>query len=366
MAIDAHPTDLSVFVIGATGAVGHRLIAALRRRGHPVTGMHRSDDQRTSVGDAGATPVRGDLVEDPVSALAAHMAGHAAVVFVAGAGGAGAELTTAIDEDGAKKAADAAAAADIQRFVLVSVFMDAARGDEPPNAAFEHYVAAKRAADVHLAASDLDHLIVRPGTLVDAPGTGLVEAGTSVAYGDVPRDDVATFIAASLFAPGLDRRSVEVTAGEVPIDDAVARLGRGAAATARSLTLDQAATAVEAARSEADAIGVAMNIAVVDASARLTAFARMDGAWLGSIDIAQAKAFTARAFDTSTRDLGPQVQPGQPLFGVHTTNDGHVVTFAGGIPLTSGAVVIGAVGVSGGTVDQDEHVARAAASRFAD
>lgn len=224
MTIEAHETDRSVFVIGTTGAVGRRLLDVLHRRGHPVTGMHRSDDQRAGVGAAGATPVRGDLVQDSVGTPASHMAGHAAVVFVAGAGGGGTELTTAIDEDGAKKATDAAVAAGVERFVLVSAFMDAARGEEHPSAAFEHHMAAKRAADVHLAASDLNYVIVRPGTLVDAPGTGLVTARTSVAYGDIPRDDVAAFIAAGLFAPGLDRTSVEITAGDVPIDDAVADL----------------------------------------------------------------------------------------------------------------------------------------------
>ena len=125
------------------------------------------------------------------------------------------------------------------------------------------------------------------------------------------------------------------------------------------ITLHQAKTIVEAARAKADEIGVPMNIAVVDAGNNLTAFARMDGAWLGSIDIAQGKAHTARAFDMSTKDLQPMAQPGEALFGIHATNDGKVVIFAGGIPLVDGEEIVGAVGVSGGTPDQDHEVCAA-------
>ena len=82
----------------------------------------------------------------------------------------------------------------------------------------------KRAAGVHLAASDLDWLIVRPGDLLDEPGTGRVEAGLAITYGSVPRDDVAGFIAAALFEPRLNRVAVELTSGDVPIRDAVATL----------------------------------------------------------------------------------------------------------------------------------------------
>lgn len=105
-----------------------------------------------------------------------------------------------------------------------------------------------------------------------------------------------------------------------------------------------------------------MNIAVVDEGNNLVAFARMDGAWLGRIDIAQGKAYTARAFDMPTRDLAPLCQPGQPLFGIHTSNQGRLVIFPGGVPLQAGGAVVGAVGVSGGTVEQDQEVAQAGAA----
>ena len=128
---------------------------------------------------------------------------------------------------------------------------------------------------------------------------------------------------------------------------------------AEGVTLTQAQAVVEAASAKAEEIDVPMNIAVVDAGNNLTAFVRMDGAWLGSIDIAQNKAYTARAFDMSTKDLAPLCQPNQPLFGINASNQGRLIIFAGGIPLESGGDVIGAVGVSGGSVEQDHEVAEA-------
>lgn len=128
------------------------------------------------------------------------------------------------------------------------------------------------------------------------------------------------------------------------------------------MTLDAAQAAVDAARQRAEEIGVPMNIAVVDEGNNLTAFARMDGAWLGSIDIAQNKAYTSRAFDMSTKDLAPLCQPNQPLFGIHASNQGRLIVFAGGIPLRANDSVVGAIGVSGGTVEQDHDVAEAGAA----
>jgi uncharacterized protein GlcG (DUF336 family) len=130
------------------------------------------------------------------------------------------------------------------------------------------------------------------------------------------------------------------------------------------MTLEAAQAVVEAAKAKAAEIGVPMNIAVVDEGMNLTAFARMDGAWLGSIDIAQNKAYTARAFNMATRDLAPLCQSGQPLFGIHASNHGRLIIFAGGIPLKKGEQVVGAVGVSGGSVEQDHEVAEAGVAAF--
>jgi uncharacterized protein GlcG (DUF336 family) len=129
-----------------------------------------------------------------------------------------------------------------------------------------------------------------------------------------------------------------------------------------SITLEQAKTVVAAAEEKADEIGVAMNIAVVDAGNNLTAFVRQNGAWLGSIEIAKDKAFTARAFDISTAELADVAQPGGPLYGIAVSNEGRVIVFPGGIPLKQGQEIVGAIGVSGGEVDQDHAVAEAGAA----
>jgi uncharacterized protein GlcG (DUF336 family) len=132
----------------------------------------------------------------------------------------------------------------------------------------------------------------------------------------------------------------------------------------KTVTLSAAQAVVDAAVKKADEIGVPMDIAVVDEGNNLTAFARMDGAWLGSIDIAQNKAYTARSFDMSTKDLAPLAQPNQPLYGIEASNQGRLIVFAGGIPLEADGKVVGAIGVSGGSVEQDHEVAEAGAAAF--
>ncbi|WP_060905509.1 NAD(P)H-binding protein [Streptomyces scabiei] len=214
---------MRVFQIGAAGGVGRRLAGLLSERGDEVTGMHRSPAQADTIRATGATPVTGDLIADSVEELAGKLAGHDAVVFSAGAHGTGTDKTTLIDGKGLEKAADAAAAAGVTRFVLVSVFPDALRGGEGGEG-FEHYIKVKKSADVYLTRTDLDWLIVRPGTLLDTPGSGRVTAGSAVEYGDVHRDDVAAFIDAALHEPALSRVIVELTSGDTPVADAVARL----------------------------------------------------------------------------------------------------------------------------------------------
>jgi uncharacterized protein GlcG (DUF336 family) len=130
------------------------------------------------------------------------------------------------------------------------------------------------------------------------------------------------------------------------------------------MTLDKAQPIIAVAIAKATEIGQPMNIAVVDAGANLLAFARMDGAWLGSIDIAINRAFTARAFDITTRDLGANSQPGDQFYGIHVSNHGRAMIFAGGVPLKADGQVVGAVGVSGGSGEQDQAVAEAAAAAY--
>jgi uncharacterized protein GlcG (DUF336 family) len=126
-----------------------------------------------------------------------------------------------------------------------------------------------------------------------------------------------------------------------------------------ALTLAQARTIIAAAEKKADEIGQPMNIAVVDAGGNLISHARQDGAWIGSIEISISKAWTSKAFDIQTKDLGENSQPTQQFFGIHTTNGGKVAIFAGGVPLTHEGVVVGGLGVSGGSGEQDQSVALA-------
>lgn len=212
-----------VFQIGAAGGVGRRLSALLVERGDEVTGMHRRPEQAEAIEATGATAVAGDLVADDMATLAARLVGHDAVVFSAGAHGTGADATTQIDGDGLRKAADAAVEAGVRRFVLVSVFPEAGRA-AGLGEGFEHYMRVKKSADVHLVGTDLDWVIVRPGTLVDEPGDGYVTAGPAIEYGDVRRDNVAAFIAEVLRTPGLRRTIVELTDGPTPVAEAVAAL----------------------------------------------------------------------------------------------------------------------------------------------
>jgi uncharacterized protein GlcG (DUF336 family) len=130
------------------------------------------------------------------------------------------------------------------------------------------------------------------------------------------------------------------------------------------ITLAEARRIIAAAEEKAREIGQPMNIAVVDGGGNLVAHVRMDNAWIGSVDIAINKAWTARAFDVSTKDLAELSQSGDQFFGIHASNHGRVMIFAGGIPLKRGDQVVGGVGVSGGSGTQDQAVAEAGVEAF--
>jgi uncharacterized protein GlcG (DUF336 family) len=134
--------------------------------------------------------------------------------------------------------------------------------------------------------------------------------------------------------------------------------------SATSLDLADARRIIAAAERKATELGIPYNIAVADSGGGLVAHVRMDGAWLGGVDIAINKAWTARAFDMPTDDLAQITQSGEQGFGLNTTNDGKVVIFGGGIPVKRDGVVIGAVGASGGSVAQDVAVAGAAVAGY--
>ena len=130
------------------------------------------------------------------------------------------------------------------------------------------------------------------------------------------------------------------------------------------MTLEDARRVIAAAEKKAVEIGQPMNIAVADAGGNLIAHVRMDNAWLGSVDISIKKAWTSRAFDITTKDLADNSQSGDQFFGIHASNDGRVMIFAGGIPLKKDGKVIGAIGVSGGSGEQDHTVAEAGAAAY--
>ena len=130
------------------------------------------------------------------------------------------------------------------------------------------------------------------------------------------------------------------------------------------VTLSDARRVIAAAEAKAADIEQPMNIAVVDTGGNLVAHVRMDRAWLGSIDIAINKAYTARAFDIATKDLAAHSQSGGQFFGIHASNQGRIMIFAGGVPLKRDGEVVGAIGVSGGSGEQDHAVAVAGAAAF--
>lgn len=130
------------------------------------------------------------------------------------------------------------------------------------------------------------------------------------------------------------------------------------------VTLNDARRIIAAAEEKAADIKHPMNIAVVDGGGNLITHVRMDGGWLGSIDISIKKAYTSRAFDIATKDLATHSQSGGQFFGIHASNDGKIMIFAGGIPLKKDGKVVGAIGVSGGSGEQDHAVAEAGAAAF--
>lgn len=130
------------------------------------------------------------------------------------------------------------------------------------------------------------------------------------------------------------------------------------------MRLEDARRIIAAAEKKAAEVGQPMNIAVADEGGNLVAHVRMDNAWIGSIDIAQKKAFTSRAFDIATKKLAEHSQSGGQFVGIHASNNGKIVIFAGGIPLKKEGKVVGAIGVSGGSGEQDHAVAEAGVKAF--
>lgn len=215
-----------VFIVGGSGKIARHLARQLSARGHAPQSLYRHAEQADELKALGSTPVAGDLLELNVAELAQLMADSDAVVFAAGAGGKGGpEMTNAIDGRGLELTVAAAQKAGVQRVLLVSAFPEASRGKKVSET-FENYMAVKKLADVHLAESDLDWVILRPGTLLDAPGTGKVRADLAIPYGAVTREDVAAALLEIIERPAVNRVIIELTQGDTPVDQAIQRLAR--------------------------------------------------------------------------------------------------------------------------------------------
>lgn len=216
----------SVFIVGGSGKVARSLAQQLAHRGHQPRSLYRHAEQAEGLKALGASPVAGNLLDLDKEAVAKLMTGSDTVVFAAGAGGkGGAQMTDAIDGHGLELSVAAAQLAGIRRFILVSAFPEASRG-KTVSETFENYMAVKKRADVHLAASDLDWVILRPGTLLDSPGTGKVRAGLAIPYGDVPREDVAAALLQIIEQPNVNRVIIELTQGTTPVDEAIQQFDR--------------------------------------------------------------------------------------------------------------------------------------------
>ena len=213
---------VKIAIAGGHGKIALRLTRLLVDAGDEVVSLIRNPDHDGDVREVGGEPVACDLEAASPADLAAAIEGADAVVFAAGAGpGSGEARKETMDHGGAAKLIEAAKAAGIGRYLMVSsVGADPdAEGD-----GFAVYLRAKGRADADLAASGLDFTIVRPGRLTDDPGSGRVELGEDVQRAEIPRDDVAAVLAACLREPGTIGRTFVVVSGETPVDEAVRAL----------------------------------------------------------------------------------------------------------------------------------------------
>jgi uncharacterized protein YbjT (DUF2867 family) len=214
-----------VAIAGGHGKIALRLTRLLSQQGDQVRSLIRRAEHADDVRAAGGEPVICDLEAADEDEVAAAVRGAGAIVFAAGAGpGSGPERKWTMDHGGAVKLITAAGATGTRRYVIVSSM--GADPDAAGDDTFAVYLRAKGQADADLAASGLDHTIVRPGGLTDDPGTGRVALAANVERGTVPRDDVAAVLAAVLGEPATVGLTLELVSGGVPVDEAVAALAR--------------------------------------------------------------------------------------------------------------------------------------------
>ena len=213
---------MRIVIAGGHGRIALLLAQRLVNSGHQPVNIIRNPAYADEVSATGATAVVLDLERATVSELAAQLVGADAVVFAAGAGpGSTAERKLTVDRDGATLLIEAADAAGVTRYVMISA-MAADTFDADSSEIFQVYLRAKSEADAALRASDLDWTVVRPGGLTDAPGEGKVTVGTSVERGTIPRADVAAVVTHCLTDAATIGRQFEVISGDTPIEAALA------------------------------------------------------------------------------------------------------------------------------------------------
>ncbi|MGM0837538.1 MAG: SDR family oxidoreductase [Bacillota bacterium] len=211
---------MRILVVGANGQIGSKLVRMLHEddRYTPVA-MVRKEEQSEKFQSEGIDTVLADL-EGPVKDLENAVKGNDAIIFTAGSGGStGLDKTLLIDLDGAVKVMEAAENTHVNRFILVSALQ--AHNRENWNEEMRPYYVAKHYADKMLEASSLDYTIVRPGGLMNEPGTGTIQLGLNLERGSIPREDVARTLLEVLSAKGSYRTAFDVISGEVTIEKAV-------------------------------------------------------------------------------------------------------------------------------------------------
>ena len=215
---------MRVVIAGGHGQIALHLQRQLAARGDEPVGIIRNPDQAADLREVGAVPVVLDLESSTVAQVAAVVTGADAVVFAAGAGPrSGAARKDTVDRDAAILLADAAEAAGVRRYVMVSAF-GADDYDPDSTEVFQVYLRAKAQADADLRRRDLDWTVVRPGGLTNSPGTGEVTLGESIGGGSISREDVATVLLHVLDSPATVARQFLVVGGTTPIGDAIAGL----------------------------------------------------------------------------------------------------------------------------------------------
>jgi nucleoside-diphosphate-sugar epimerase len=215
---------MRIVIAGGHGQIALRLSRQLEGRGDQPVGLIRRAEHEHDLRSIGAEPVLLDLESATVDQVAKVLEGAGAVVFAAGAGpGSGAERKDAVDRAGAVLLADAAEAAGVRRYLMISSMGADANSTYDGDQVFRAYLRAKGAADDDIRSRPgLDWTILRPGSLRNEPGTGRVLLAEHTGRGSVPRDDVADVLAALLAAPGRASRTLELIAGTATIPDAVA------------------------------------------------------------------------------------------------------------------------------------------------